>query len=121
MSRMRLPMEAKCLSRGDEEEVREGEMIFGTCANCEHPNRVLHEDNVLHAGVCSLCHGLRLSDDAADLEEEIERLELEKPETGEQWAHICALEAALTEASFAHLPITRWPINSDPTRKRRAG
>ena len=49
---------------------------------------------------CAECLGGELGDDIDDLEDEIDRL-LELGETVNQWAHICALEAAIFEARAA--------------------
>jgi hypothetical protein len=47
-----------------------------------------------------------LTSDRADLQDEIERL-LPKAETGNQWAHICALEARYVELTSKQLPAAR--------------
>lgn len=80
-------------------------MIFGQCDCCGTSNRVLHrgEASGLEAYACAKCRYGALADDADDLRDEIERL-LSKAETGEQWAHICALEAALVEAIGSSSP-----------------
>jgi hypothetical protein len=76
-------------------------MILGQCDSCGERNRVLH--NRVAYGVegsfCRICQCDTLCEDADDLLDEIERL---RPvaETGEQWAHLCALEAALIEATY---------------------
>jgi hypothetical protein len=74
-------------------------MIFGECDACATKNRVLHlcEAYGIETAACAICRGGDLSDDLDDLEAEIEALQSEA-ESGEQWAHICALEAALVEA-----------------------
>lgn len=75
-------------------------LIFGECDCCGKPNRVLHrgESCGCEAYACADCHfGGSLADDADDLTDEIDRL-IPDAETGEQWAHICALEAAYVEA-----------------------
>lgn len=73
-------------------------MNFGTCRFCLAPNRVLHDAPAM----CCGCLNADLALDADDLREEIERL-MPKAETGEQWAHICALEAAYVEATGQQL------------------
>jgi hypothetical protein len=75
--------------------------IFGTCDCCDARNRVLHYAEVtgIETYGCAECKwGGHLSDDLDDLEDEIERCLEAKPKTGEQLAHIAALEAALVEA-----------------------
>jgi hypothetical protein len=79
-------------------------MTFGTCDCCDKPNRVLHrcEAYGIETYACAQCHCRPLSDDADELQGEIEDL-LPKAETGEQWAHIAALEAAYVEATGEQL------------------
>ena len=74
-------------------------LIFGECDCCGTPNRVLHRCEVtgIETYACAICRNGELSDDIDDLEGEIESL-APKAESGEQWAHVCALEAALVEA-----------------------
>lgn len=74
-------------------------IIFGECDCCSAKNRVLHRGEVtgIETYACQECQYGSLADDIDDLEGEIEALR-PKAETGEQWAHLCALEAALTEA-----------------------
>lgn len=73
-------------------------LIFGQCDSCGTDNRVLTRG--VGCGVegcfCRVCMYDALITDEDDLLDEIERL---KPnaETGEEWAHLCALEAALVE------------------------
>jgi hypothetical protein len=73
-------------------------MILGTCRFCLAENRVLH-------GIPAMCCGCLNADlalDADDIHTEIDRL-IPFAETGEQWAHICALEAAYVEATGKQL------------------
>lgn len=74
-------------------------IIFGECDYCTAKNRMLHKGEVtgIETYACAECYGRELADDVDDLQDEIERL---RPlaETGEQWARICAIEAALVEA-----------------------
>jgi hypothetical protein len=78
-------------------------MIFGECDCCAKPNRVLHRGEVtgIETYACAECRGSSLSDEIDDLEDEIERCVQARPESGEQWAHIAALEGALLEAKGA--------------------
>lgn len=77
-------------------------IIFGECDCCSAKNRVLHRGEVtgIETYACAECSNGHLSYDIDDLEGEIETLR-PKAETGEQWAHLCALEAALVEARAA--------------------
>jgi hypothetical protein len=74
-------------------------LIFGECDACAKPNRVLRHAIVggTETYACAPCGAGSLADDVDDIEAEIDRL---KPmaETGAQWGHLCALEAALVEA-----------------------
>lgn len=81
-------------------------MTFGTCDCCDKPNRVLSRGETcgLEAYACALCRYGALADDADDIVDEIERLTMREPETAEQWAHLCALEAAYVEATGRQLP-----------------
>lgn len=78
-------------------------LICGECECCGTSNRVLHHATTgcgLEAYACALCRCGDLSDDLDNLEAEIEALQ-SKAENGEQWAHLCALEAAYAEAQAA--------------------
>lgn len=73
-------------------------MTFGECDSCGARNRVLHT-MMTYCGEGSFCRECRhdaLIEDEPDLLDEIDRL-YPLAETGEQWAHLCALEAALVE------------------------
>jgi hypothetical protein len=68
--------------------------IFGECDCCGERNRVLNlcVAHGVDTAACTDCQGRDEAEDADEIEFEIERL-TPKAETGEQWAHICALEA----------------------------
>lgn len=66
--------------------------IFGECDCCAKPNRVLHHGFAcgIEAYGCTDCTCGDRNADADDIQDEIETLK-PKAETGEHWAHICAL------------------------------
>lgn len=73
-------------------------LVVGECDCCGHNPRILrHHGSVGGEGYfCRKCDGDDLIEDESDVLDEIERLR-PKAENGKQWAHLCALDACLTE------------------------
>jgi hypothetical protein len=75
-------------------------MILGECDCCTAKPRVLHHCEVtgIETYACAECQCGSLCDDIDELEGELEYCLSAKPESGEAWARICEIEAALVDA-----------------------